>query len=223
MTYVSELNLVYQLTWQSPDVYVWAVSETVESNGEVRHSISPSGILRIPDTSQITDKWQGLAHWSGGENPANNALIASDGSNQLFIMGASNMTILMTLDVADFWGRPIEGLKELELINHHPDEEIRGPLSGYVFANEAGTDYLHMIDLSIGLTVRQWYLAELREAVEDHFRDSGREDLFDWDDHYLNGIAYDKSRDTFLLTGIEWGIIFEVTLDYKRILGLGDY
>ena len=220
MTYVEHLNQIYQLSRGSDDVHVWNVSESVGDDGVVRHAILPDEILTIPwngiDTS---DRWQGLAHFSGGGN-GENALIASKGRDQLFIMVPSiDLHLLRIVDVADFFGNSISGLKELELVDDHLDEEMKAQLTGYVFANEAGTDNLHMIDLNLGIATRTWTLGMLRGEVEDHFEDTGREDDFDLDDHYLNGIAYDKHRDTFLLTGSEWGAIFELRLDYKRILG----
>ena len=37
-----------------------------------------------------------------------------------------------------------------------------------------------------------------------------------WGNAVLNGIAYVQSRDSFIITGKEWDLLFEVKLDYWR-------
>ena len=34
----------------------------------------------------------------------------------------------------------------------------------------------------------------------------------------LNGIAYDKQRDTFVITGKMWDLAFELKLDYAKYI-----
>ena len=192
LTYVEELEQVYQLTWKSNDVHVWDVSEVVGPDGELMHQLSSNQIVSMPDEKGVGEGWRGLAHWSGGASAGMNALLASNATNKIMILSAANMTILRTLDIADIYGQVAWNLNELELIDDHLDEAVRGPLSGYVFANEAYTDQLHMIDLSRGLTVRTWHLGMIRGAVEEHFSKTGRGDEFNALTHYLNGIAYDR-------------------------------
>ena len=54
---------------------------------------------------------------------------------------------------------------------------------------------------------------ELKDKVEDNIRNSYR-----YFDAVLNGIAYIKSRDSFLIFGKLWPTIFEIKFDYLKYI-----
>lgn len=39
-----------------------------------------------------------------------------------------------------------------------------------------------------------------------------------WNNAVLNGIAYVYSRDSFIVTGKEWDLLFEIKLDYWKYI-----
>ena len=51
-------------------------------------------------------------------------------------------------------------------------------------------------------------LSQLQSTELNHYLD------YDWGNNVLNGIAFDKSTNTFLVTGKEWEKIYRIELDY---------
>ena len=104
------------------------------------------------------------------------------------------------------------------MIDDHMDPETQPYLINYIFASEVDTNNINMIHLSTGYVVRIWDLDELESVIRMHLEEAGEHIdawQFDWDTNKLNGIAYDRVRDTFLIAGIDWDYMFEVRLDYK--------
>lgn len=54
---------------------------------------------------------------------------------------------------------------------------------------------------------------ELKDKVESDIRNSYR-----YFDAVLNGIAYIKSRDSFLVSGKLWPTMFEIKFDYLKYI-----
>lgn len=70
-----------------------------------------------------------------------------------------------------------------------------------------------MINLKTGIAVRTWDMSELIADVKKWI--SEKDESYDWGNNVLNGIAYNKYRDTFMLTGKMWDFVYEVKLDYR--------
>ena len=68
-----------------------------------------------------------------------------------------------------------------------------------------------MISLKSGKVVKTWEMDELKEYVLNDILISPRSF-----DAVLNGIAYIKDRDSFLVSGKLWGTIFEIKFDYQK-------
>ena len=108
------------------------------------------------------------------------------------------------------------GLNSIEIIN-----EVRGniDLRNYVFSNVLPESKVVLIDLLSGDVVKQWDFQGLEDKInsfsEDHgalaFNDRKFETFAP-----MNGIAYYKPHDSFILTGKNWNVLFEVKLDYMK-------
>ena len=111
-------------------------------------------------------------------------LVMSDGSNQLYFRDRSTFALKGKVSVTNN-GTPVDQLNELECVN------------GQVYANVWQTDTIVRIDPSNGNVTALIDAAGLLGA------DAGAVDV-------LNGIAYDPTTKTFLLTGKLWPTMFEV-------------
>ena len=117
-------------------------------------------------------------------------LIVSDGSANLYFVNPADFTVKSTIHVMDNKG-PIEELNELEYVN------------GFVFANIYQTNYIVKIDPESGHVVGKITLDNMLQQNEFI---EGRTDV-------LNGIAYDSTTSTFLITGKRWPKLFEIKIN----------
>ena len=74
-----------------------------------------------------------------------------------------------------------------------------------------------MIDLRTGVAVKTWNMIELLNK-EKQFISSKGEQRYDWGNAVLNGIAYQDSNDSFIISGKLWDFIYEVKLDYRKYM-----
>jgi len=115
-------------------------------------------------------------------------LVMSDGTNKLRFRDPDSFEITRSVDVA-LDGRPIERLNELECVGDQ------------VFANVWLTETIVVIDADTG---------EVEASIDaSSLVPPGYEDT---DDAVMNGIAYNRDRGTFWLTGKLWPLLYEVTL-----------
>ena len=112
-------------------------------------------------------------------------LVMSNGSNKLTFRDPETFTVLATVDVT-IEGWPRDRLNELECVD------------GFVYANVFLTDEIVRIDPHTGAVVERIDASGLLTPEEELTAD------------VLNGIAYDPTRRTFLLTGKWWPKLFEV-------------
>lgn len=129
---------------------------------------------------------QGWGLTTDGKN-----LIMSDGSNRLTILSPNNFEQLYQIQVYDSNG-PVEQLNELEFVD------------GLIWANVWQSDRVVAIDFKSGAVVAEIDFSNLLPQID-------RKTL-DTIDHVLNGIAYDKSRDIFYVTGKCWPKMFEIQI-----------
>jgi glutamine cyclotransferase len=118
------------------------------------------------------------------------SLIISDGSSTLYTVNPDDMKVLSTVSVRDHNG-PVSMLNELEMAN------------GFIYANVYQTNQIVKIDPNSGQVVGKMTIQGLltsQEIIPD------RTDV-------LNGIAYDTTSKTFLITGKRWPKMFELKLD----------
>ena len=148
-------------------------------------------ILSTTTFSTFNGEGWGLTH------DGKDALIASDGSDRLSFLstpssGSDPSVSLRTLAVKDIGGSPVHQMNELEFID------------GFVYANIWYQDVIVKIDPASGLVVERIDLKSLYMA---------RAPLADC----LNGIAFNASSNTLILTGKLWPKYFQITLVHHAI------
>ena len=158
---------IYQLTWQNNLVYVYNVNDITK----------PIQTLNWPK------------HGWGITNNGSD-LIITDGTNNLYFVDPTNLSIKKTLPVLSNKG-PITQLNELEYID------------GFIYANVYEQDYIVKIDLSTGYVVG---VIVLENMLQQNERIPDRTNV-------LNGIAYDSTTRTMLVTGKRWPKLFELKLN----------
>ena len=119
-------------------------------------------------------------------------LIMSDGSSNLYYRDPKNFSTQKIVSVTDNNG-PIANVNELELVD------------GYIYANVWNTDNIIKIDPSNGHVVGKMDFTGLLEKAGKPGPDYNVGNV-------LNGIAYDPTKKTLLITGKMWPLIFEVKL-----------
>jgi len=151
-----------------------------------------NNIVYVYDLNNI-DKPISTFKWPNeGWGMTNNGtdLIISDGTSNLYFVNPDDFKIKNTIAVVDNNG-PINELNELEFIN------------GFVYANIYQSDNIVKIDPESGHVVGRMTFSNL---LQDNEKIPGRTDV-------LNGIAYDSTTNTMLITGKRWPKLFEVKMN----------
>lgn len=142
--------------------------------------------------------------WSGeGWGITNNGkeLIISEGSDKLYFVQPGSLKLNKVLSVRDNYGA-VNNLNELEMVD------------GYIYANRWQYDYILKIDPNsgfvVGLINMQDILMKNTKADISYLTKNGNPTEAG---AVLNGIAYNKEKNTFYITGKLWPEIFEVKLN----------
>lgn len=152
-----------------------------------------------------TFKQLGTLPWSGeGWGITNNGteLIISEGSDKLYFVQPGTLKLNKVLSIRDNYGA-VNNLNELEMVD------------GYIYANRWQYDYILKIDPTSGLVVGS---INMQDILQKHTKTDlsylkTRGNTPTEAGAVLNGIAYDKSRNIFYITGKLWPEIFEVKLN----------
>lgn len=151
-----------------------------------------SNLVYVYDINDIEKPVKTLNWPNEGWGITNNGsdLIISDGSSNLYFVDPENFKVKNTIAVMNNSG-PIRNINELEFID------------GFVYANVYNTDDIIKIDPESGHAVGKMNFTNLLQP-SDYI--AGRTDV-------LNGIAYDSTSKTMLITGKRWPKLFEVKLN----------
>jgi glutamine cyclotransferase len=152
-----------------------------------------------------TFKQLGTLPWSGegwGITENGTELIISEGSDKLYFVQPGSLKLNKILSVRDNYGA-VNNLNELEMVD------------GYIYANRWQYDYILKIDPASGLVVG---IINMQDILQKHTKTDlsylkSRGNTPTEAGAVLNGIAYDKSRNIFYITGKLWPEIFEVKLN----------
>lgn len=126
---------------------------------------------------------EGWGITNDGEN-----LIMSDGSEFLYTLNPENFTVINRMAVYDNVGA-IQRLNELEYVD------------GVIYANIYTTDFVVAIDAKTGKVIARY---NFKNLLAPQFRTPTTD--------VLNGIAFNKERGTFFITGKNWLKLFEIAL-----------
>lgn len=143
------------------------------------------GTLLIFDKTTLTPE-KNLRYEGEGWGLTNDGkqLIRSDGSNNLYFHTLDDFSVTKTLPIKDE-NQPVAQLNELEFVDE------------FVWANIWHSDHIVKIDPATGAVVNYLDLSELRKKMK--LTDS---------EQVLNGIAWDKHKKAFWVTGKNWPKIF---------------
>lgn len=131
-----------------------------------------------------------------------NSLILSDGSATLRFFDPKNFKQTGKLAVYDGktarTGRPVAELNELEFIH------------GEIWANVWKETRIARIDPTTGRVIG-WI--DLTPLVPEQFRQgSGRQNMMQYGENVLNGIAFDPATERFYVTGKNWPVLYEIAI-----------
>lgn len=118
------------------------------------------------------------------------SLIMSDGSEFLYILNPENLQVINRIAVYDNTGA-VQRLNELEYVD------------GIIFANIYTTNFIVAIDAKTGKILTRYNFENL---LAPQYRTATTD--------VLNGIAYNRERGTFFITGKNWLKMFEVSLNF---------
>ncbi|HQQ97135.1 MAG TPA: glutaminyl-peptide cyclotransferase [Cyclobacteriaceae bacterium] len=119
----------------------------------------------------------------------NKHLILSDGTSRLYKLDTATLAGIDSVVVKDSSGE-VDNLNELEYVD------------GFVYANRWGTALIYKIDPATGLVKG---ILDLTSLVDQVRQKSPASDV-------LNGIAYEPSTQTWLITGKLWPALFVLRL-----------
>ncbi len=129
-------------------------------------------------------------------------LIISDGSDKLYFVQPGSLKLNKVLSVSDNLGA-VNNLNELEMVD------------GYVYANRWQYDYILKIDPATGFIVGRLNMQDFlkRNTKKDLGYLTQKGSTAEESGAVLNGIAYDKGKKVFYITGKLWPEVFEVRVD----------
>lgn len=157
-------------------------------DGKIYQITYQSGKVFVYDKETFT-KVRDFAWYSEGWGLTHNGteLILSDGTATLYFIDPATFTETRKLEIADDYG-PVLKINELEYVD------------GLVYANVWQTDRIIVIDPESGKVVKETSLA----GILPDFAATVQQDFV------LNGIAYNSSANTFIVTGKKWPKMFEI-------------
>lgn len=158
---------IFYLTWKSQKAFIYD-----------RKTFSRKGEFFIP-----TEGW-GLTYWK-------DALLMSNGSNQLLQIALGGFYIIGTINVTDE-GAPVHMLNELEIIGNT------------LFANIWRTDDIAIIELPSGKVKKYFDLSRKANELRSKYPEMD----------VLNGIAYDGKH--LWITGKNWPYIYKLSEDDSK-------
>lgn len=125
----------------------------------------------------------------GLTNIKDESLIMSDGTNILTFLDPKSLKSTKKLEVFENY-MPVLNLNELEYVD------------GYIYANIYTTNKIVKIDAKNGIVVRTIDFTSLVTDSKSKFSGSLE----------MNGIAYNNTTNTFLITGKMWPCVYEIKL-----------
>ena len=190
-------NTLVQLTWRAGLAFVWDL-ETFDQTGRPTQTFNyGSG----QEGWGLCALGAGAGTGTGSGAGAAGRLVMSDGSSQLQFRDPATFEPVGQPVSVERDGQAVRNLNELECV------------AGQVWANVWLTDEIMRIDPATGRVTAVVDASELSARALAGCGDDSESPLAcpaDLGDAVLNGIAYDASRDVFLVTGKLWPLMFEV-------------
>ncbi len=147
------------------------------------HVYTLDGLRKVKEFNWPYEGW--------GLTTNGNTLYVSTGGSNIYEVNPHDFSIRNSIAVKDNYG-PVGNLNELEWVN------------GFIYANVYGRTDIVKIDPETGNVVGRIYLQDIWQKSGKTYDPSAMD--------VLNGIAYDSSKNTFLVTGKLWPHVFEIKL-----------
>lgn len=149
-------------------------------------------LLNMVNIDYELQNGQGLAELS------EDFLIASNGTDMIYVLDCKNdLSIIKSFSVKNFEEEPLLGIKDMVVVGE------------YIYANKENDNRIIKISPATGKVLKFYNLTNLvnfelkTKSLTANEVNKGAN---------LNGIAYDKSKKMFILTGKNWGHYYEVDL-----------
>jgi glutamine cyclotransferase len=151
------------------------------------HKVFVYDVNTFAKTGELAWPYEG---WGMTHN--NTDLIISTGSSNLYFVDPATFKIKKMISVTDNNG-PVSNVNELEYVN------------GYIYANQYETKYIMKINAETGKVEGKMDLSNIMEKNGVHYNAEHID--------VLNGIAYDSTKNSLLVTGKYWPALFEIKLN----------
>ena len=137
--------------------------------------------------------------WGLSDTGKDNVLVATDGTNKMHFLDCNNdLKVTKSIEVKDELGIDVSKLNDLTYSK------------GFLFVNQYFSHKIYKVDPDTGLAMKEYDFSHFYqfEIKQNTLQDNS------WNRGYvLNGIAYNKYKDNFLVTGKEWGYFYEITFN----------
>lgn len=145
------------------------------------------------------------------ELTGNDEFFYSDGTNNITVFDVHSWTQTKVIPVSFPNGTALEYINEMEIV------QTTNLTRNYIFCNVYMTDNIHLIDMRSGLVVKSWDMSELKQN-QNTLLIQRPEPTYDTLGSVLNGIAYRKDMDSFVISGKLWDNIYDIKFDYKKYM-----
>jgi glutamine cyclotransferase len=170
-------NTLYQLTWHEKDVFLYDMDD-----------LKLKKTITIPE--EMREGW-GLAEFE------NNKLIATDGTNKIFIISCEDFKVKSQLIVTEN-DQAVYSLNALAYDGK------------YIYANIYMDDSIIKIDPASGKVLKRY---KMKQLIDKELENRTLDGFALMSGDVLNGIAYDKEKKEFLVTGKRWGYYYNIVFN----------
>jgi glutamine cyclotransferase len=124
-----------------------------------------------------------------------NLLLATDGSSEIFFLKCrDNLKIEKKIHIT-YNDDPLSRLGDLVYVD------------GYIYANRYFDNNIYKINIEKEKVEK---IFDMTKLIENEIRMGTLDEVDYGHGNFLNGITYDKTRNLFILTGKNWGFIYEI-------------
>eukprot|EP00347_Sterkiella_histriomuscorum_P001447 403372005 len=148
-------------------------------------TLKEEGTFDMPE--EMIEGW-GLTHDT-------DHLYASDGTEYIYVIDPNTFTVISQIEVYDpSEKKNVEYINELEYVD------------GFIYANVLPLNIIIKVDVKNGHVVNKYNLTKLKSVQTEKIKNT----YWDSFNNVMNGIAYRKATNTFLVTGKNYDYVFEV-------------
>lgn len=167
----------------------WRENDVLKYNAD---DLTPLGKIQLDEN--MKEGW-GLTEFS------EEILLGTDGTANIYFLKCKENLKMKKRISASYQGTLLDRLNDLVFVN------------GYIYANRYYDSFIYKINPISGIAEHRW---DMRPLVRNELQKGVLKMDGLQNGNVLNGIAYDKHRKVFILTGKLWGFFYEVKLDEDK-------